>query len=136
MTTIHGGTERHIKFGSKINLTCEVQNYPGKLNYIVWYKNKQVQTIRFLLYFYEYKGQYFEYGCRVGKKPVLKEYPLFFFLVNLSRPRDRCLPSFVLQFSEFDEKAPIQHHVSKQTISNTFLNCHRSRYLTTGIFKF
>jgi len=41
VTTIHGGTERHIKFGSKINLTCEVQNYPGKLNYIVWYKNKQ-----------------------------------------------------------------------------------------------
>ena len=51
VTTIHGGTERHIKFGSKINLTCEVQNYPGKLNYIVWYKNKQVQPIHFLLYF-------------------------------------------------------------------------------------
>ena len=69
-----------------------------------------------------------------AKKPVLKEYPLF-FLVNLLRPRDRCLPIFVLQFSEFDEKAPIQHHVSKQTISNTFLNCHRSRHLTTNIFK-
>ena len=56
VTTIHGGTERHIKFGSKINLTCEVQNYPGKLNYIVWYKNKQVQTIRFRLYFMNIRG--------------------------------------------------------------------------------
>jgi len=41
VTTIHGGVERHIKFGSKINLTCEVQKYPGKLNYIIWYKNNE-----------------------------------------------------------------------------------------------
>jgi len=41
VTTIHGGVEKHIKYGSKINLTCEVKNYPDKLKYIVWYKNTQ-----------------------------------------------------------------------------------------------
>ena len=79
VTTIHGGTERHIKFGSKINLTCEVQNYPGKLNYIVWYKNKQVQTIHFLLYFMNIRENTFKYECSVEggvveKAPKVRPY--------------------------------------------------------------
>ena len=37
--TIHGGLERHIKYGSVINLTCEIRNYPGKLNFVIWYRN-------------------------------------------------------------------------------------------------
>ena len=40
-TTIHGGLERHIKYGSLINLTCEIQSYPGPLQYVVWYRNHQ-----------------------------------------------------------------------------------------------
>ena len=40
-TTIHGGLERHIKYGSLINLTCEIQSYPGQLQYVVWYRNHQ-----------------------------------------------------------------------------------------------
>ena len=36
--TIHGGLERHIKYGSLINLTCEILHYPGELNFIVWYR--------------------------------------------------------------------------------------------------
>ena len=45
VTTIHGGLEKHIIYGSKINLTCEVLNYPEKLKYIVWYKNSKVYLV-------------------------------------------------------------------------------------------
>lgn len=41
-TTIHGGMERHIKYGSTINLTCEVRNFPEKLPYVIWYKSGEV----------------------------------------------------------------------------------------------
>lgn len=41
ITTIHGGLERHIKYGSLINLTCEIRDYPDKLNFVIWYRNQK-----------------------------------------------------------------------------------------------
>ena len=40
--TIHGGLERHIKYGSQINLTCQVRYYPEKLKYVIWYQDEKV----------------------------------------------------------------------------------------------
>ena len=37
--TIHGGLERHIKYGSVINLTCEIRDYPGNLKFVIWYRD-------------------------------------------------------------------------------------------------
>ena len=39
--TIHGGLERHIKYGSLINLTCEIRDYPGPLNFVIWYRDRE-----------------------------------------------------------------------------------------------
>ena len=43
--TIHGGLERHIKYGSQINLTCQVRYYPEKLKYVIWYQDEKVSIL-------------------------------------------------------------------------------------------
>ncbi|TRY67431.1 hypothetical protein TCAL_05246 [Tigriopus californicus] len=37
--TMQGGPELHIKFGSRINISCEISNFPKPITYIVWYKD-------------------------------------------------------------------------------------------------
>lgn len=41
-TKIIGSRERHIDFGSLLNLTCAVANYPLELPYILWYHNHKL----------------------------------------------------------------------------------------------
>ena len=45
VTTIYGGLERHIKFGSQINLTCQIKFYPEALKYVIWYRNDEVSRV-------------------------------------------------------------------------------------------
>ncbi len=41
--TLHGGgPDLHIQHGSQINVSCEIQNYPGPIRYVMWYKGDKV----------------------------------------------------------------------------------------------
>ncbi len=41
--TLHGGgPDLHIQHGSQINVSCEIQNYPGPISYVMWYKGDKV----------------------------------------------------------------------------------------------
>ena len=40
--TVNGGPELHIKHGSRINISCEIENYPNEISYVVWYKDDKV----------------------------------------------------------------------------------------------
>lgn len=41
---LNGGPELHIKHGSRINITCEIENYPKSINYVTWFKNGKVSV--------------------------------------------------------------------------------------------
>ena len=38
---MHGGSELHIKHGSRINISCEIANFPNAINYILWRRGEQ-----------------------------------------------------------------------------------------------
>lgn len=44
LITLSGAPELHIKHGSRINLTCQIDNYPKSIYYLTWYKDGKVRS--------------------------------------------------------------------------------------------
>ncbi len=40
-----GGPDRHIKHGSFINISCEIEGYPKPVGYVMWYKDDKVRQM-------------------------------------------------------------------------------------------
>ena len=44
--TLNGGLSLHIRTGSRINISCQIENYPKTIRYVTWFKDGRVNKAK------------------------------------------------------------------------------------------